>query len=244
MSDAVARELGQEQADLVRSGELVNPEYECMVCRQLGDLRTEQSAAVLLVSDEANMLSWVHARCGDSEVVPLSELEARFGQESDHAPGQTRSNVPDETYTTVVQLAGRIYPALVIRPGDTICAVIPGTPTVTDSAVYAMRELGFGDVDLSGGEFPVQLPEWAVRVDKGRLDRITKPGGTWWASGEKPALDAQWRQAAREQRQALVMVVGVTLPEGDLASLRAGMAAAADEGRLVGALISVRGTMS
>lgn len=91
----------------------------------------------------------------------------------------------------MVRLAGRILPALAIRPGENLGAVVPGSSTVVDSVIYAMRQLGFGEVDLVGGPV-VQLSGWAVWVERGRLDRITAPEGTWWVSDTALTLHDQW----------------------------------------------------
>lgn len=246
VADDVAAELGKDDANRVRSGDLLsNPKNECLVCRTLFDVREEQAAAVLLTAPEHIVLNLIHATCGPSAVYPLSELEERFGRADDpKEPG--RSPVPDTTYATVVQLGdGKIYPALAITPGDNISAFAPDAVTPVDSAIEQLRGLGFSDVDLSGARRPVELDRWAVRVDRGALAQISKPGGPWWSSANPPELDDRWRQAARETRTCLVMVVTAAIPEnGSLAATRAALVTASDTGRLVGALVPVRGSMS
>jgi len=189
-------------------------------------------------------LAWVHTACHAGGVMPHDQLVAVFGRDDDPEPGTDRSPVPDTTGTTLVQLSGVIYPAVVITPGANIPMVVRSTGGIEDSAVEALRAEGFDAVDLDGARRPAELPLWAIRVDRGRLSRITKPGGTWWTSEDPPPLDAEWRLAAKQTRQAPVMVVGTEMPEQRMADFRAAMVAAADAGRLVGALVRVVGTMS
>lgn len=246
VADDVAAVLGSSDAALVRSGGAVtNPQVECMVCRELFDVRKEQAAAVALTAPEHVLVNLIHASCGPSATYPLSELEARFGRPDDpKEPG--RSPVPDITYTTVVQLGdGKLYPAIAITPGNNISTFAPGAVTPVDSAIEELRGLGFDHVDLSGARRPVELERWAVRLERGALSQISKPGGSWWSSSNPPALDLRWRQAARATRTCLVMVVTTAIPEnGGLAAMRAALVTASETGRLVGALVPVRGSMS
>ncbi|MER7015318.1 hypothetical protein ABT324_28125 [Saccharopolyspora sp. NPDC000359] len=247
LSPAVEDELGHQQAALVRSGQAAAPEYECLICREPGDMRREPSCAVVFVNEQAQLLCWVHARCGESTVHPMGELEARYGRADQEKPrqgGKRTAGVPDTTFTTLFLLRDEIYPGVVVVPGESTRIVIPGGPHLRDTTIESLRQQGLGPVDLSGQQWPVELDRWAVRVDRGHLARITKPGGTWWESDKRPALDADWRRAANATRKALFLVAATDLPEDDLAGFRAAIMAAAADERVVGALMPIRGTLS
>jgi hypothetical protein len=245
VAEDVAAVLGAE-ATLVRTGEaFTDHRYNCMACRTDGDFREEPAAAVAFLGPDEVILALIHARCGDSATYPAGEMAARFGRPDDPAPAPDRSPVPDTTAATVVQLRdGTLYPALVITPGSNVRAFAVGSSTAVDSAVEQMRAEGFGEFDLTGGQWPVELDRWSVRLDAGRLAEIRKPGGLWWVSDPPRHMPVQWRDAAKDVRRCVVLILGSTMPEGDLAALRAAMSAAASAGGLVGALLPVRGTFS
>lgn len=244
VADDVAVELGAEAA-MVRTGEyLSSPQYECLKCRKPGDIRREKAAAVLFLTADTAMLNLIHDDCGPSAIYPIAELETRFGRADDPEPGTSRSPVPDATAASVVELDGVVYPMLTITPGDNVRAFAPGSTTAVDSAIEGLRAEGFGPVDLSGVQRPVELDRWSLRLEHGQLAEIRKPGGTWWSSTPPMTLPLQFRDAARKTRRCLVMVVGSAMPEDDLAALRAAMSAAAAAGGLVGALLPIRGTFS
>jgi hypothetical protein len=200
---------------------------------------------VAFLGPDTVILNLIHARCGESAAYPVEELEARFGRPDDPAPSLDRSPVPDTTAATVVQLGdGRLYPALSITPGENVRGFAVGSTTAVDSSVEEMRAKGFAEVDLTGAQRPVELDRWSLRLDRGRLAEIRKPGGLWWVSDPPRHMPAQWQEAAKDTRRCLVMILGSTMPEGDLAALRAAMSAAASAGGLVGALLPVRGTFS
>lgn len=248
VSDEVAAQLGPDQTKLVLAGEASAPVYECLICRGNGDMRDESTAAVLFTGDDAMILAWVHARCGSSAVHPVAEMEARYGRAGD--AGQ-RTGPQDLTWASVVQLADGIYPSLTIMPGESTRAVMPAGPgehLVLESALENLRSAGFGPVDLSGAVDPVEVPRWAVRVERGALVAITQPSSQWWASTERPPMPAAWREAARDKRRVLVMVLAPgALPDVEEVSVednQAAMLAAARDGKLVGALLPLRGSLS
>lgn len=244
VGEDVAAVLGAE-ATQVRTGEaFTDHRFNCLKCRTEGDIREDQAAAVAFVGPDDVILALIHARCGDSAAYPVGELETRFGRPDDPAVPD-RSPMPDTTAATVVQLRdGKLYPALVITPGSNVRAFPVGSSTAVNSAVEQMRAEGFAEFDLSGEQWPVELDRWSLRLDRGGLVEIRKPGALWWVSDPPMLMPAQWRDAAKDTRRCVVLIVGSTMPEGDLAALRAALSAAASTGGLVGALLPVRGSFS
>lgn len=242
VSDEAAEVLGQ-QATMVRTGEHVpRPQYECLACREPGDFRTEQAAAVLMLRSGTVIVALVHAACDSSAVYTEQEWKARYRRPDEPVADPRCTPRGDVNYFTLVEVGGTVFPAMVILPGRNVHAVSLHSGQALDSAVEQMRAHGFAEVDLAGGARPTELPTWSMRLERGRLAQIRMPGTVWWQAEEPLEVPAEWLDAAHATRKCLLMIIGTSLPENDVAAYRAAMVSAATSGNLVGALVGVRGS--
>lgn len=242
LSGAVARELGDERAALLRAGDLSpGPAYQCLACRQPGDLTRDRSCAVLVLGPGSMCLVWVHARCGPSEVITDVELVARFGRAGEQDSDLPAGAAADTTSSGLVQFGGVRYPALFITTGRNVRLVVdPGH--MVDSAVEHMLGYGFERLDTTGAAPPVTLPGWQTTVHGGLLTEIRSPDGVWWTSdGNGGQLDQAWLDTARATREVMLVVTATSLPLDDLAGVKAAVQAAASDGRVVAAMLPVVG---
>lgn len=237
LADEIRVQLTAEQLDALYRGEAAPVHYECVVCRTPGDMRTETTS--LIMFEAANrpetVVSFAHARCSPSEVRPSEELLAPGVREAAGSVPSGRRH--DVTLTSLSQLRGEVYPTLVIQPGESPQALYPGGERLDvgqDQLVTAGWSLGDATPDL---------PRWAIRVERGRLSKITRPGGNWWV-GDAPLPD-YWLQAARKVRAALVLVVRPgTLDDDASTDQRDRIREARDRGEIAAAVIPVRGSTS
>lgn len=249
IDDDVAYALGPARTAAVRAGDTSAPVYECLACRRSGDMRGEDTAAVLFVDPDTSfmIMSWVHERCGPSTVHHIADMHTMYGGASP-APVPARD---DTTWASTALIDGVIHPAVTIMPGSSTRVVIPAGPgehLIIDHVLEDLRRSGFARVDLTGGTSPATPAGWAVHVEAGRLTAITRPGGTWWDCDTPPLLPAAFRDAARATGTTLVMVTSPgALPDTGTVGVddaTAAMTAADRAGMLVGALLPLHGTLS
>lgn len=242
LSDAVAAALGPDHVAMLRGGQLVaNPVYQCLACRQLGDLSAEPTAAVLVVTPATMSLSWVHARCGPSEVLTLDQLVARYGHRDDPTPPRGCRGVPDTAGATVIRLGGITYPALIITVGGNLRQIVGPGGRAIDHAVQDMRQLGFGHLDHSGAQPPPILTQWVAVLQGDCLAQVCTPHGPWLDTNPPAPLPADWVAAARTIRRVLLVVTATAMPRSDLMALRVALSDAVAQDRALAALVSVRG---
>lgn len=201
---------------------------------------------------------WTHPGCGPARIWTLEGLDeerARRGlstgmaaamagptsatDESAQPPASgPRERAPDYTLGSVVQLPRRgIVPLLVIQPGE------PHEHGL-DGHMADLLSMGLKPVALDGRPI-AEVPTWQVRVDRGRLTALTRSGaGTWYRQDGGHPMSEEWRKAARKQRAALVIVLPAGTITDDGTDQRSALARAAEQGRALGGLMSIRGTLS
>jgi hypothetical protein len=244
LADPVREYLGAEQVTAVLDGRAGPPVYQCVTCRSDGDSRTEDTTGILWVgADDAVILAWAHARCAPSEIRPREELAAPgAAAAADAVPPR-----PDNTFASIADLAGGHTPTITVMPG-TDTTVVTADGQARSAQLDELRGYGWSTLDLSSRDQPTGPAGWAVRVDRGHLVSIGSGAVRWWTSADPPPMPQQWRDAARAQRHALVMIVAPGVYEDqdqiDIADAHAALRQAAATGRLVGGLLPVRGTLS
>jgi hypothetical protein len=246
ISDAVAELLPADQVRLLRQGDSgVAPEYECWECHRPGDMRTDATSIVVFGSpgDAARTIGFVHATCGPSEAFPLSELQARQG--TSPAPGvDYPGGELDVVYSSVVEAAGTMVPQLTLVLSNSLSAIRPDFGAPRDACVEeAVKVYGFERISEYPCPMPAPVPEWAVRIKNRALIDVARPGGTWWnwpQNSDPYTMDPDWFRFAMGARQVLLLVTGARVDADSEDDLRVELAAVAANGRLAGAVVSLR----
>lgn len=230
----------------------------CFLCDQPIDVTAEREVHIGLSARTVDVDGmkldtvqpvWTHPACGRTRIWPWSELMAerqRRGlpvaaedRQPERVPRQGARNADYTHFSLARNPGGGMVPLVLVEPGEP-------DEFGTEGYLAARLSEGFKRVDLTRGQpFPV-LDGWHLRCERGRMVSVMRAGaGAWYRQEGGYATPGPWRQAARDQRTALLLVV----PAGTVGD-RAGdpwLAAvnqAAVAGHLLGGLVSVRGSLS
>ncbi|MGG8406315.1 hypothetical protein ACM614_06645 [Streptomyces sp. 12297] len=258
VSPDVRAEIGDEEAELLLSGETAPGSYDCTSCRTPGDSEREPTSTVLFVGDETAVLAFAHATCIPSQVVAVSEdqLQGAVASITGEAPGAAGPAGPQSTpggqavlgiTSGLLLINGELHPALVVEPTAPIAR--PGTTGPGDDFLPLLIEQGFIPVSDMNGP-PSVLSGWSVLLAAGQLHAILQPGGTggkqvaWWQAHQALPVTDGWRAAVNRTQRVLVYAAPVgsigQQPREDL--LRDALDKAAGSGLLVAAAMPLAGT--
>ncbi|GHH54640.1 hypothetical protein [Streptomyces candidus] len=253
----------QEMAELplhAEKSEAAGDPVVCFLCDAAIDVTAEPEVHIGLttrtLSIDGRSLDtvqpvWTHPACGRARIWAWSELMAArqsrglYVSPEDRQPEPARGlKGPKNADYTHFSLArnpggGGMVPVVLVEPGE------PDEHGIEGYLAARLSE-GFKPVDLTGGEpFPV-LTGWHLRCERGRMVSVMRAGaGAWYRQEGGYATPGKWRQAARTQGQALLLVV----PAGSVGERQgddwlAAMNRTAGAGHLLGGLVAVRGTLS
>lgn len=193
---------------------------------------------------------WTHPACGRTRIWPWPELMAERQRRG--LPVAPEDRQPERVPKQKARNADYTHFSLARNPGGggmvPLVLVEPGEPDEYGTEGYLAARLseGFKRVDLAGGRpFPV-LDGWHLRCERGRMVSVMRAGaGAWYRQAGGYATPGNWRQAARTQHKALLLVV----PAGSVGDRQgddwlAAMSRTAGAGHLLGGLVAVRGTLS
>ncbi|MFF1733737.1 hypothetical protein [Streptomyces sp. NPDC058247] len=252
----------EEMAELPQLAEesaAVGAPVICLLCDQPIDVTAEPEVHIGLSARTIDVGGrkldtvqpvWTHPACGRTRIWPWPELMAERQRRG--LPVAQEDRQPDRVPKQGARNADYTHFSLARNPGGggmvPLVLVEPGEPDEHGTEGYLAARLseGFKPVDLTGGRpFPV-LDGWHLRCERGRMVSVMRAGaGAWYRQEGGYATPGNWRQAARTQRKALLLVV----PAGSVGDQQgddwlAAMSRTAEAGHLLGGLVAVRGTLS
>ncbi|MCB5167085.1 hypothetical protein LG634_19865 [Streptomyces bambusae] len=257
VSPDVRAEIGDEEAELLLSGETAPGSYDCTSCRTPGDSEREPTSTVLFVGDETAVLAFAHAKCIPSQVVAVSEdqLQGAVASITGEAPAVAAATAPEPARGQAVLgitsglmlIEGELHPALVVEPTTAISR--PGSDGPGDDFLPLLIEQGFIPVsDMA--EVPSVLSGWSVLLAMGQLHAVLQPGAAgsnpvaWWQAHQALPVTDGWRAAVNRTQKVLVYAAPAGAigqqPREDL--LRDALDKAAANGLLVAAAMPLAGT--
>ncbi|MER7761488.1 hypothetical protein [Streptomyces sp. NPDC097619] len=263
VSPDVRAEIGDEEAELLLSGETAPGSYDCTSCRTPGDSEREATSTVLFVGDETAVLAFAHATCIPSQVVAVSEDQLQGAVASITgevpAPAAPPAPAPDAPQAVpggqavlgitsgLVLIEGDLHPALVVEPTAPIAR--PGSDGPGDDFLPLLIEQGFIPVSQLDS-VPSGLSGWSVLLAVGQLHAILQPGPTggkpvaWWQAHQALPVTDGWRAAVNRTQRVLVFAAPAgsigQQPREDL--LRDALDKAAANGLLVAGAMPLAGT--